>query len=55
MFFDFKAAFDSVDHEILFKKLEERNINVKIIDMIKLIYSSCFTKINNKGKPIPIN
>ncbi len=45
LFVDLKAAFDCVDHEILFEKLEKIKIEKEIINTIKFIYSNAYTSI----------
>ena len=49
-FIDFKKAFDSVWHEWLLRKLENKDINGKFLEIIKNIYKkpSCAIKINGK-------
>lgn len=39
MFIDFKSAFDSISHDILFKKLKQLDIPEETINLIKFIYS----------------
>ena len=55
LFVDFKAAFDSVDHELLFEKLRRYDISEDTIGKIKLLYSYAHTKMNENDEPIPIN
>jgi hypothetical protein len=40
LFIDFKAAFDRVDHSILFRKLEASGIKPRTLNIIKLLYNS---------------
>ena len=40
LFIDFAAAFDSVNHRLLFSKMKKKNIPNRIISAIKKIYSS---------------
>jgi len=40
LFIDFKAAFDRVDHDILFKKLETSGVECRTINIVKLLYNS---------------
>ena len=40
LFIDFKAAFDRVDHNILFRKLEASGIKPRTLNIIKLLYNS---------------
>ena len=49
-FVDFQKAFDSVWHDGLFRKLENKGINGNFLKLIKNIYSKtkCAVKINNK-------
>ena len=49
-FIDFKKAFDSIWHEGLFRKLENKGINGNFLEIIKNIYkkNSCAVKINGK-------
>lgn len=49
-FIDFKKAFDSVNHKILFKKLEEIKVGGIFLDLLKDIYNKtrCALKINKK-------
>lgn len=43
LFIDLKAAFDSVDHKILFEKLQRYGVDEAIINSIRLIYSHVHT------------
>ena len=49
-FVDFQKAFDSVWHEGMFRKLENKGINGNFLNLIKHIYQSmtCAVKIDNK-------
>ena len=49
-FIDFQKAFDSVWHEGLFRKLENKGINGNFLQLIQDIYrkTKCAVKINNK-------
>ena len=49
-FVDFKKAFDSVWHNGLFRKLENKGINGNFLNLIKSIYAKtkCAIKINGK-------
>lgn len=41
LFFDFKAAYDTVDRELLYNKLQEKNIlNTNEIDLLKFIHKN---------------
>ena len=55
LFIDFKAAYDSVDHRILFKKLEKMRVREELINAIKLLYSSAKMKTNYNSKIINVN
>ena len=35
MYFDLKSAFDTVDHNLLFKKMDDLNISQDLINSIK--------------------
>ena len=50
-FVDFQKAFDSVWHEALFRKLENKGINGQFLNVIKNIYqqTQCAVKINGKS------
>ena len=50
-FVDFQKAFDSVWHDALFRKLENKGINGNFLEVIKNIYSNtqCAVKINGKS------
>ena len=37
LFIDLKAAFDSVDHPILFEKMQLHNISEEVINTVKFI------------------
>ena len=45
IFFDFKRAYDSVNHQKLFDKMKSKDINPKIIKIIQEIYTDGTTKI----------
>ena len=49
-FVDFQKAFDSIWHDDLFRKLENKDINGNFLKLIKNIYgkTKCAVKINNK-------
>ena len=49
-FVDFQKAFDSIWHDALFRKLENKGINGNFLELIKNIYShtKCAVKINTK-------
>ena len=49
-FVDFQKAFDSIWHDGLFRKLENKGIKGNFLNLIKNIYdsTSCAVKVNNK-------
>ena len=53
-FIDFKSAFDKVDHQILFKKLQESGITQRTINILKLLYNSYHFSLM-EGEPSKIN
>ena len=55
-FIDFQKAFDSVWHDGLFRKMENKGINGNFLNQIKNIYGStlCAVKINKK-QPTSLN
>lgn len=55
LFIDLKAAFDSVDHEIMFEKLKKHDVSEDVINSIKFIYSRVHTQVDINTPPIPIN
>lgn len=54
-FIDLKAAFDSVDHPILFERLRQHGINAEVINTVKYIYSNVHTQVDISTPQIPIN
>lgn len=52
---DLKAAFDSLDHEILFKKMLAHGIQEPLIDAVRFLYSNVHTQVDKETAPIPIN
>ena len=38
LFIDLKSAFDTVSHEILFKKMRDLNISTPLVDTIEWLY-----------------
>lgn len=54
VFIDFKAAFDSVRHEVVYKKLEEAGIEECMINRIKFLYNHAFFSYG-KSSVAPIN
>jgi hypothetical protein len=47
LFIDFKSAFDSLNHDTLFTKLENFNIKEEWINTVKMLYKH--TKISTDG------
>jgi len=41
LFVDFKSAFDKVNHQILFRKLEGAGISERAINILRMLYNSC--------------
>ena len=57
LFIDFKSAFPSVKHNLLWKKLLELGVSSKFINIIRNLYSKAFLFIKNKeglSEPIPV-
>ena len=55
-FIDFTSAYDTVDHCLLFKKLEEKlKINTKLLNVVKRIYTLAKVRINPLTESININ
>lgn len=54
LFIDFKAAFDRVDHGILFSKLSETGVKEKTLNIMKLLYNSYHFTLPG-DKPARIN
>jgi len=54
LFIDFKAAFDRVDHSILFRKLEASGIEPRTLSIIKLLYNSYHFTLPG-GSPSRVN
>ena len=55
LFIDLKAAYDSVNHQILFAKLKDKGFTTNVINFIKLLYNNAFTKVDLNSEKIPIN
>ena len=49
-FIDLKQAFDSIDHDILMKKLREHEVEENLINLIQFIYSNTYSKISYEQK-----
>ena len=47
---DFEKAFDRVDREIIWLRLEERGIHGKLLEAIKAMYSQVTQKVRINGK-----
>jgi hypothetical protein len=54
-FIDLKAAYDSVNHKILFQKLSKKGYPDTIVNTIKKIYSSAKMRLNTLHDPINVN
>ena len=55
IFIDLKNAYDTVAHEILFKKLENMKIRPRLIRILKALYSSARISLDIKDKSINVN
>jgi hypothetical protein len=55
LFIDFRAAYDFVDHEILFAKMREKGFCNTIINSIKRLYSNFKIKIDYMSDEINLN
>jgi putative lipoic acid-binding regulatory protein len=55
VFVDFKAAFDSVRHEILYEKLEQAGIDSMTINRIKFLYNNAYFTVGRAAGAAPIN
>ena len=49
MFVDFEKAFDSVNHDYMFKALEQYNFGKDLIQWIKLLYANAQSCVTNNG------
>ena len=49
-FVDFKGVFDSIDHNILWKKLQEIGLSSRLIKIVSYIYSKANVKISDGKK-----
>ena len=57
-FIDFKKAFDTVDHKLLYNKLYHLGLSSKIINIIRQIYNNAYLTLEmngNKSSSIKIN
>jgi hypothetical protein len=54
-FIDFKSAFDKVDHQILFKKLQGSGISQRTINILRLLYNSYHFSLSEDDRPNKIN
>jgi hypothetical protein len=54
-FIDLKAAYDSVNHQKLFSKMEKKGYSEEIINAVKKIYSSARMRLNTLQKHINVN
>ena len=48
LYIDLKSAFDSVDHELMFKRMRMRNIPKKLINTISWFYLQTKFKIGKE-------
>ena len=48
MYFDLKSAFDTVDHNILFQKMDKLNLQHDLIMTIKWLYKQTKFWVNEK-------
>lgn len=55
LFIDLKEAYDSVSHKKLFEKLEKANMDEKLLNQLKFIYSNIYSSLDPKMTQIPIN
>ncbi len=51
----FKSAFDKVDHQILFKKLQGSAISQRTINIWRLLYNSYRFSLSEDDRPNKIN
>ncbi|MFO0359348.1 MAG: RNA-directed DNA polymerase, partial [Flavobacteriales bacterium] len=54
-FLDLKAAYDSVGHNLLFQKMENKGFDQEIINTVKKIYSAAKIRIDRLCNPINVN
>lgn len=50
MFVDLSQAFDSVEHNILWKKLNEKGLSTKFINVLRQLYSMANAQVRVEGK-----
>uniref|UniRef100_A0A1Y1LAD0 Reverse transcriptase domain-containing protein n=1 Tax=Photinus pyralis TaxID=7054 RepID=A0A1Y1LAD0_PHOPY len=50
LFVDFKKAFDSIQHDLLWQKLSQTGISAKLIRLIKGFYSKATLQIEQEGR-----
>jgi hypothetical protein len=55
LFIDFKQAFDSVDHKILFEKLLKFGYSEELVNTIKFLYSNYRLKFSETNDSINVN
>ena len=55
LFIDFKAAYDMVNHEILFTKMQQKGFSPEVINSVKRLFSNYKTKTDYFSDPININ
>ena len=49
LFLYFEKAFDSVEHEYVYKTFEKSNFGENLIKWIEILYSGCLAKVKNNG------
>ena len=55
LFIDLKKAYDSVDHELLFIKLNNKGFDVNIVNTIKKLYSNAFIQVGPLSDRMNVN
>ena len=55
IFIDLKNAYDTVDHSILFNKLEKIKIRPRLIRVLKALYSSARISVDINDRSINVN
>ena len=48
MYFDLKSAFDTVDHDIMFRKLREKEVNEEVVNTIEWLYQQTKIKVGER-------